>query len=203
MCVLWRKLIHQSDDDTDVIVHECPDGGFCCGYNNGSCCGTADAQYIVDGQVTNVKPGSTTTTSSSSTSSSTSTSTATAIPDQSNGPATPQPNGSGGGTNVGAVAGGIIGGVVALAFIGAAIWFFKGRQKQQAPMEQHGQPTHHAQDSYYPPPKFPAIPRYYVQPGLHEAYGSPDSRDTYQLDSQEKHEIGYQQKDPILRQELE
>ncbi|KAL8896425.1 MAG: hypothetical protein Q9192_003105 [Flavoplaca navasiana] len=199
MCVLWKELIRQLDDDTDVIVHECPDGGFCCGYNNNSCCGTAEAQYIVDGQVTNVKPGSTTTTSSSSTSSSTSTSNATAITDQANSPATPQSNGNGGGTNVGAIAGGVIGGVVALALVGTAIWFFKGRRKQQ----QYGQPAHHAQDLYYPPPKSPASPRYHVHPGLHEAYGSSDSYDTYQLDSQEKHEIGYQQRDRILRQELE
>ena len=196
---LWKQLIRQLDDDTDVIVHECPDGGFCCGYNNSSCCGTAEAQYIVDGQVTNVKPGSTSTTSSSSTSSSTSTSTATAIIDQANSPATPQSNSNGGGTYVGAIAGGVIGGVVALALVGTAIWFFKGRRKQQ----RYGQPTHHAPDSYYPPRQSPAPPRYLVQPGLHEAYGSPDSRETYQLDSQEKHEIGYQQKDRVLRQELE
>ncbi|KAI4267102.1 MAG: hypothetical protein L6R38_008413 [Xanthoria sp. 2 TBL-2021] len=191
---ILREALHQ---DGDVTVHECPDGGFCCGENNSTCCGTSEAKYIVNGQVTNVNPKSTTSSSSSSTSSTTATTTPSQANTQDN--PTPQSN-SGGGTNTGAIAGGVIGGVVALALIAAAIWFFKGRRKHKAP---NGQQQHQAQDGYHPPPRSPASPQYHVQPGLHEVQGGPEGLGTSQLDSQEKYEIGYQKKDRMGRPELE
>ncbi|KAI4227581.1 MAG: hypothetical protein L6R36_002282 [Xanthoria steineri] len=199
LCVRGQTTTGFDYEDGDVTVHECADGGFCCGQNNDTCCGTSEAQYIVNGQVTNVDPKSTTTSSSSS-SSSTSSSTPAPIGQGSPAPPTPQSN-TDGGTNIGAIAGGVIGGVVALAIIAAAIWFFKGRRKHQVPDAQ--QQPHHAQDAYYPPPKSPAPPQYHVQPGLHEVQGGSDGLDTSQLDGQEKYEIGHQKRDRMGRQELE
>lgn len=92
-----------------------------------------------------------------------------------------------------------MGGVVALALIGAVLWFFK-RRGRKGPEEQQQQP--HAQDPYFPPPKPPA-PQYFVRPGLHEAEGIVDDRDTSQLDSSEKYEIADQKKDSMARQEME
>ncbi|CAL8584570.1 hypothetical protein XPA_010157 [Xanthoria parietina] len=198
LCVRGQTATGFDYEDGDVTVHECPDGGFCCGQNNDTCCGTSAAQYIVNSQVTNVNPNSTTTSSSSSTS----TSSSTPAPNGQGSPAPPTPqSNTDGGTNIGAIAGGVIGGVVALAIIAAAIWFFKGRRKHQAPDAQ--QQPHQAQDGYYPPPKSPAPPQYHVQPGLHEVQGGPDGLGTSQLDGQEKYEIGHQKKDRMGRQELE
>ncbi|KAL8766547.1 MAG: hypothetical protein Q9209_006690 [Squamulea sp. 1 TL-2023] len=195
-------------NDGDVTVHECPDGGFCCGENNSTCCGTSEAKYIVNGQVTNINPNATSSVSSSSTTTSSGTSsssstTATPIPGQPNSQdnsISPNPQtDNGGGTNVGAIAGGVVGGVVALALVGAALWYMR-RRERKGPGEQR-QP--HAQDSYFPPPK-PSAPRYFVQPGLHEAEGIVNGRNTSQLDSSEKYEIGgHQKKDRMANQELE
>ncbi|KAL8645260.1 MAG: hypothetical protein Q9226_007378 [Calogaya cf. arnoldii] len=171
-------------------------GGYCCGGNNSSCCGTPEEQYIVDGQVTNIKPNSATSSTSSS-----STSSPTAAPISTNPANTPSPQSNNdSGSNVGTIAGGVIGGVVALALLAAAIWFFKGRRKQKAPNVQQ---QHQAQDAYYPSPAPQYSSQYYVQPGLHEAQAGSDGFHASQLDSQEKHEIAYQKKDRLGRQELE
>ncbi|KAL8851295.1 MAG: hypothetical protein Q9221_003825 [Calogaya cf. arnoldii] len=180
----------------DVTVLPCPDGGYCCGGNNSTCCGTPQEQYIVDGQVTNINPNSAT---SSTSSSSTSSATATPTSNSQSIPPAPQSN-SDSGSNVGAIAGGVIGGVVALALLAAAIWFFKGRRKQKTPNVQQ---QHQAQDAYYPSPAPQYSSQYYVQPGLYEAQAGPDGFHASQLDSQEKHEIAYQKKDRLGRQELE
>ncbi|KAL8997539.1 MAG: hypothetical protein Q9169_003234 [Polycauliona sp. 2 TL-2023] len=181
----------------DITVSECPDGGFCCGEKNGTCCGTPEAQYIVNGQVTNINPNPTT----SSSSSTSSTPGPSSRPGTANGQSVrPIAESSGsGGTPVGAIAGGVIGGVVALALLGAAIWWFRGRRKQKAPVEMQ---QHQAPDGYYPPAKSPAPPGYHDQPGLHEVHGGPNGLDTAQLDSRETYEIGYQAKDRMARHEL-
>ncbi|KAL8816777.1 MAG: hypothetical protein Q9223_004274 [Gallowayella weberi] len=198
------------DSQNDVVVHQCPDDSFCCGSDNSTCCGTSEAKWIVNGQVTNINPSSTSSASSStskisSSTSLTSSTTATPLPGQAGGTPAPTPKPDDGGTNTGAIAGGVVGGVVALALIGAAIWFFRrrGRHQQQPELADA-------------PPKAPA-PRYHVHPGLHEAEGGWDGvtgKSMSEVDSQARYEIGDQKryeigdpkkdmKDMTARQELE
>lgn len=185
-------------------MHQCPDQSFCCGQYNTTCCGTSDAKWIVNGQVTNINPNSTTSatsstsTTSSRTSSSTSSTTATLSSGQAGNQQGSQSNH--GGTNVGAIAGGVIGGVVALAIIGTALWFFMRRGHNGREEQQHHQP-----DSYYASPNASG-PRYQIQPGLHEAEGGSDGLDQKamsEVDGRARYEIGYQKKDRVGRQELE
>ncbi|KAL8911787.1 MAG: hypothetical protein Q9172_007611, partial [Xanthocarpia lactea] len=152
-----------------VTVHECREGGFCCGENNSTCCGTPDARYIVDGRVTNINPNST----------------ANPISGQPNRQedappplATQQQPGSGG-TNVGAIAGGVVGGLAALAAIGAALWFFffsKRRAHTLPPEKQYHN------DQVHDPPAL----QDHVQPGPYEVEAPGPS----QLDGQQTYEIG-------------
>ncbi|KAL8805280.1 MAG: hypothetical protein Q9182_002048 [Xanthomendoza sp. 2 TL-2023] len=205
LCTKGGNASGEDYSQSDTTVHKCPDDSYCCGSNNSTCCGTSEAKWIVNGQVTNINPSATSSSTSktSSTTSLTSSATATPLPGQAGrqqGTPAPTPQPSGGGTNAGAIAGGVIGGAVALALIGAAIWFFRRRGRQGPEVHRQTQPE--LADG---PLKAPA-PRYHVHPGLHEAEGGWDGttgKGMSEVDSQARYEIGDQKKDMTARQELE
>lgn len=187
----------------DTIVIQCKDDSWCCGPTNSTCCERGDGKWIVNGRITDTNPNlqtSTTSSSSSSTSSSTSsssTSTTTPANQQSLPSPDPQPSKS---NNTGAIAGGVVGGVAVLALLAAAIWFFrrrgrKNREQHQHPPEQEYQDPPSAPETTSPPNTIPI-------PGLHEAYAPTREKDPAHLDSRERFEIGYQDKDNNNRQEL-
>ncbi|KAL8860882.1 MAG: hypothetical protein Q9178_002637 [Gyalolechia marmorata] len=159
-----------------VTVHECREGGFCCGENNSTCCGTSDARYIVDGRVTNINPNST----------------ANPVSGQPNrqedAPPLPtqQQPGSGGGTNVGAIAGGVVGGVFALASIAAALWFFFFKRRAHTPLPEKQYHKDQAHDFDQPLSIPPPAVQDHVQPGPYEVEAPGPS----QLDSQQRYEFG-------------
>lgn len=51
-------------------------------------------------------------------------------PDNGNGQPSPNPEDGGSSTPVGAIAGGVVGGVAGIALIGAAVWFFLRKRRQ-------------------------------------------------------------------------
>lgn len=51
-------------------------------------------------------------------------------PDNGNGQPSPNPDDGGSSTPVGAIAGGVVGGVAGIALIGAAVWFFLRKRRQ-------------------------------------------------------------------------
>ncbi|KAL8907940.1 MAG: hypothetical protein Q9171_005656 [Xanthocarpia ochracea] len=186
----WRDCYGNQMDLPAVTVHECREGGFCCGENNSTCCGTSDARYIVDGRVTNINPNSTTTSSAPSSSTSTANPVSGQPNRQEDAPPLETQQPASGGTNVGAIAGGVVGGVVvALASITAALWFFffsKRRAHTLLPPEKqyHNDLAHDSHHQLSIPP--PAL-QDHVQPGVYEVEAPGPS----QLDSQQTYEIGH------------
>ena len=149
-----------------VTVHECREGGFCCGENNSTCCRTPDARYIVDGRVTNINPNSTANPVSGQ-------------PNRQEDAPLPTQQPDSGGTNVGAIAGGVVGGLAALAAIGAVLWFFFFSKRRA-----HTPPSPEKQ--YYNDQSVPPASQDHVQPGPYEV----DAPGPSQLDSQQTYEIG-------------
>lgn len=153
------KLCFNGTDqaNNDVIVTPCTDGSYCCGSNAvaTSCCQNGLGYFIVNGEETRVNPHSSS--SSSSTSSSTSLATVCVLSFQHTvalanasvqpGPQTvtqvissaplatsalPIPH-SEQSTNVGAIAGAVVGGVLGLAIIVGACWVLIRRRYKPTP----------------------------------------------------------------------
>lgn len=141
----------------DVFITPCADGSYCCGENAvaTSCCQNGQGYFIVNGEETRVNPNGSS--SSSSISSSTSSSTVcilsfqhtSALADASPQPgpqtvtqiissaplatsALPIPH-SEQSTNVGAIAGAVVGGVLGLAIIVGACWIWIRRRHKPPP----------------------------------------------------------------------
>ncbi|KAL8938569.1 MAG: hypothetical protein Q9216_003819 [Gyalolechia sp. 2 TL-2023] len=158
----------------------------------------------------NIRTSSTSSTSSASSSASSSIASAstsalrpTAVPGESANQQTlpsPDPQ-SDDGSNAGAIAGGVVGGAAVLAILAAAIWFFRRRARKNRQREQL--PPSPGQ-GYQPPPMAPAtIPQPGISVGgLHEAFAPTNEKDATLLDSRERYEIGYQDKEKNNRQEL-
>ncbi|KAL8959457.1 MAG: hypothetical protein Q9183_005632 [Haloplaca sp. 2 TL-2023] len=100
------------------------------------------------------------------------------------------------GTPVGAIAGGVIGGVAALALLAAAIWFLRRRSKKNGQQKQ----AQYAEEQYAPVPPDPR------RRTLSEApqYGKfePNEKQQHEICGGERYEIGYQAQDKTGRQEL-
>ncbi|KAI4181627.1 MAG: hypothetical protein L6R41_006509 [Letrouitia leprolyta] len=197
------------DHAGDTIVIQCKDDSWCCGATNGTCCDRGDGKWIVNGRITDTNPKlQTSTTSSSFTSSSissASTSTITPAGESSNQNSlpSPDPQPSSGSNNAGAIAGGVVGGVAVLAILAAAIWFFRRRARNDR--EQQQQKQQESPPPEQPPPMAPSTipqPNTISIGGLHEAFAPTNEKDPAHLDSRERFEIGYQDKDKNNRQEL-
>lgn len=96
----------------------CDDGSLCCGIqtNGSTCCIEGKGVWMVEGKETSVNPNATVATST------------TALPASTSSAASP-PQPSSQQSNVGAIAGGVVGGVLGLAVIGGAIyWLFHPRK---------------------------------------------------------------------------
>ncbi|QDS67703.1 hypothetical protein FKW77_005564 [Venturia effusa] len=102
--------------DSHTPLTECQDNSLCCGRNNTVCCSQGQGKFIVNGQVTNSKPSSTSSSSSSPTASATS--------------STAPASSSNSSSNTGAIAGGVVGGVAGLLLILGALWGFLRRRKR-------------------------------------------------------------------------
>ncbi|KAL8762250.1 MAG: hypothetical protein Q9194_007585 [Teloschistes cf. exilis] len=182
---------------------------WCCGSNNSACCGTPEAKWIVNGKVTSTNPNSipkgssspSSTSSSSSATSSTSTSSsssnsATAAAGQG---ASPTPGPDGEGTPVGAIAGGVFGGVVVLALLAGAIVFFRRRAKKDR--QTHQQSHTSASNTHNHSPHAQTTSR-----AMSEAppYGNKEpEKFRSEVAGTERYEMGPQAKEKPWRLELE
>jgi uncharacterized protein HemX len=117
---------------------------YCCGVNvtQSTCCG--NGFRILDGLAMPVNATATTSTSTSSatatTSTSTSSATATATSPATSS-ATPIHH-----SNTGAIVGGVVGGIAAIAIIGGALWFLFSRRRRQQAGSQHRTKTSRASE---------------------------------------------------------
>lgn len=131
--------------DAGVILTSCPDGSFCCGFNNTACCNAGqgtllDARgqvLLSNGQVSTI-PGAVYSTSSTSTSSltasiqSTTTSATLASPTVlTSSTTTPDDTIEGSSTPIGAIVGGAIGGVALLLLVMILILLILRRGKRR------------------------------------------------------------------------
>lgn len=122
-------------NETDRQVEQCPNGSFCCADMNTTCCDAGEGLWIdtTNYQLLNYDPSKTTISSSSSTTatSSSSSSTAPAVA-QTTRPAAQSVTPKLSNTNTGAIAGGVVGGVAALAALLELLMFFHRKRKSQA-----------------------------------------------------------------------
>ena len=147
--IQWIAVATDSDgiamNATDRIVNQCPNGSFCCKDLNSTCCDDSDGLWIdtSDYQLRNYDPTKTTSSSSASGSSSssstgTSASLSPAIGAASTTPASPATTTSQSPkkpshTSSGAVAGGVVGGVIALAaFLGLGGYLYRKRRRSSS-----------------------------------------------------------------------
>ena len=135
-----------------IPLTTCADGSFCCGVNwtisalddgTSDCCSRKGGLFLQDGKVTSAIP---------SASAARATSATTANPAQSNVPsssnlaptATPAPKS----TNTGAIVGGVVGGVAAVAILSLAFWYFMIRRKSRNTIQAQSQPLSQVQGPY-------------------------------------------------------
>ncbi|KAL8945883.1 MAG: hypothetical protein Q9222_007642 [Ikaeria aurantiellina] len=201
LCVTGEDAKGLDRNSNDETVHQCPDGSYCCGQYNTTCCDAGDGQWIVNGQATRINPNATTTSSSSasttsSSTSSTSTTTITAAAGQGNLSAS---SNSGSGTPTGAIAGGVVGGIAVIAIGIGAIWYLRRRSKKS---NQSSGPEQYSSPGAPPNPPYQEAFKPIQHPGLHEADGGLDRKSATEVDSQARYEIGYEQKEKMGRQEL-
>lgn len=116
-----KTLTHDADqsgqlrNSSDQIVTQCPDTSFCCGQGDDAttCCNEGKGQFILtNGTVSDKKPSSANVV--------TTVTQGTGPTDTSN----PKSGANASSNNTGAIAGGAVGGVAAVAFIACGTWLF-------------------------------------------------------------------------------
>ena len=117
-------------NSTDVRVTECTDGSICCGADNTTCCDEGNGQFILGDRLVDSIPSSTTlptiiTYAPRPKSNDTSTPRQNSTEDLN----TPEDKPASGASNTAAIAGGTVGGVVAIALVVGAVLLFLRRRK--------------------------------------------------------------------------
>lgn len=111
---------------------------------------------------------------------------------------TPSNSGSGGSSSKGWIAGPVVGGVAAIALLGAAIWFFRRRKQRSATagaVEKDGQSVPSSSTGHGQPPAYGsgADPKYrYSSPGTPGGAGwegAPASTPMAEMGGQDRHEM--------------